>query len=335
MEPGRVERMRCLVRGDIDWDALIGMARQHRVVPLVCWNLSTWCFDDLPDDIARGLRVQTRATLARNLGLTGKLFEILNVLEARGISAVPFKGPTLASRLYGDLAFRDFGDLDILVRRREVPAAREALVAMGLSPYRQRFEHDGDRHLRYESASEFLGSNGLVVELHWELTSWRSWVPADPESLWDRLEPVCVAGRTLYTLSENDLLLYLCAHGAKHQWERLQWSCDIAELCQAREWPWAEIFNRAASVRASRLLSIALMLANMLLDLKLPPEVHCRIEADDIARLLAGQCRDRILFQQDHKDRMNQTEFFCATKERLRDKARYFFEKAWASGAER
>lgn len=331
MDTPRAEQIRRIVRAGIDWDLLIETCRRHHVLPLLCWNLGNLCSAELPREIASALRAYTRATLGRNMALTGELFKILQRLQAHQISAVPFKGPALASAAYGNLAFRDFGDLDILVRRRDVPAAREVLLSAGLSPYRRLSERQDELHLRHESAFEFLGDNGLVVELHWELTSWRSLFPVDPESLWTRLEPVSVAGRTLYTLPARELLLYLCAHGAKHQWQRLQWVCDIAEYCQAREWPWTEILNRSASVGVKRLTLVGFSVAETLLELVPPPEIRRHIAADSVARTLAAHCRNRIVFQQENRQILSQHRFFWAVKERVRDKVRYLLGRAWAN----
>ena len=327
----RADLIRALVRSGIDWDFLIENCRRHHVLPLLCWNLSVLCSAEMPRQIASTLQAFTKATLGRNLALTAELFRILRQLQAHRISAVPFKGPALAGAAYGNLAFRDFGDLDILVRRRDVPAAREILLSAGLSPYRRLSERQEELHLRHESAFEFLGNNGLVVELHWELTSWRSFFPLDPESLWTRLEPVTVAGRTLYTLPANELLLYLCAHGAKHQWQRLQWVCDIAEYCQARDWPWTEILNRSASFGVRRLTLVAFSVAEKLLAFVPPPEIQCQIASDSVAQSLAEHCCAQLVLQPDNRRPISQHRFFCAVKERLRDKARYLLGRIWAN----
>jgi hypothetical protein len=265
---------------------------------------------------------------------TASQFKILSHLQSHGIPAVAFKGPTLAAQAYGNLTFREFGDIDILVHRRDVLAAKEVLLSMGLSPYRQFSARQEKLHIRYESAFEFFGEKGLVVELHWELTPWRPFFPVDPELLWDRLEPVKLVGRTVYTLPPNELLMYLCAHGAKHRWHRLQWVCDVAEFSQARDWPWAEILDQAASLGFQRLMLIALSLAEMLLGSELSPAVQQRLDGDPAARKLARQRCDRILFHGDATDNAHDTNlmvFFCATKERFREKVLYLLGRAWAT----
>ena len=98
MDTPRAEQIRRIVRAGIDWDLLIETCRRHHVLPLLCWNLSNLCSAELPREIASTLRAYTKATLGRNMALTGELFKILQRLQTHQISAVPFKGPALRAR---------------------------------------------------------------------------------------------------------------------------------------------------------------------------------------------------------------------------------------------
>jgi hypothetical protein len=69
------------------------------------------------------LRARFEEIARKNLRFTAELIRILNCLESHGIAAIPFKGPTLAESVYGNLALREFSDLDILVRQSDFPRA--------------------------------------------------------------------------------------------------------------------------------------------------------------------------------------------------------------------
>ena len=58
----------------------------------------------------------------------------MNVLEANGITAIPYKGPAIALKLYGNVARRQFADLDILVRKHDVWKAGRLIEAEGFEP---------------------------------------------------------------------------------------------------------------------------------------------------------------------------------------------------------
>ncbi len=48
--------------------------------------------------------------------MTAELKAVMGWLEAGDVPAIAYKGPTLAAWAYGDIALREFCDLDILVR---------------------------------------------------------------------------------------------------------------------------------------------------------------------------------------------------------------------------
>ena len=66
--------------------------------------------------------------------MTGELLRLLTLFESAGIPAIPYKGPLLASLVYGKIARRQFCDLDILVRKRGFPKARRLLLSQDYRP---------------------------------------------------------------------------------------------------------------------------------------------------------------------------------------------------------
>jgi len=78
------------------------------------------------------IRTQFLANAGRNLLLTRKTLKDFKLLESNGILAIPFKGPVLASSLYGNLALRTFSDLDILVVKKDIMKAKDVLLSSGL-----------------------------------------------------------------------------------------------------------------------------------------------------------------------------------------------------------
>jgi len=82
----------------------------------------------------RQIAGQTLAVSARNRALAAELGELLRLFEESGIRALPFKGPVLALDLFGDLALREFVDLDILVPAGEILRATDLIEARGYEP---------------------------------------------------------------------------------------------------------------------------------------------------------------------------------------------------------
>src|SRR5829696_2399929 len=107
------ERIRELLRRGPEWEYLLRIAAGHGIVPLLQLNLSTVCPDAVPATVSEYLRQLFLANTRRNLLLTGELLRLLSAFETQGLPVVPYKGPTLSVLAYGDLALRQFNDLDL------------------------------------------------------------------------------------------------------------------------------------------------------------------------------------------------------------------------------
>ncbi|MHC5830140.1 MAG: nucleotidyltransferase family protein, partial [Nostoc sp.] len=77
------------------------------------------------------LQTLNRMNGLNNIAQTKELLKILALLEYRGIEAIAFKGPILASSVYGNVALRQFNDLDILVRLQDFWQTKAVLVGQG------------------------------------------------------------------------------------------------------------------------------------------------------------------------------------------------------------
>src|SRR5206468_10826195 len=106
-----------------------------------------------------------------------------------------------------------------------------------------------------ESEISFVSPSGVSIDVHWRL------LPSYFASAFDKLD-VCksattaaLAGRSIRVLAPEPLLLFLCAHGAKHMFERLAWICDVARfLIVTPDLDWPAILTAARHDRALRQL---------------------------------------------------------------------------------
>jgi hypothetical protein len=337
-DPETADRIGALLEEKMDWEYLLRKAGEHGMRPLLYWHLDAARPELVPEAILEQLRNHFRANNMHNLSLTAELLRLLEAFKARELSAVPFKGPVLSASAYGNLALREFVDLDILVRKRDIPEARESLLSIG---YRQltRLLTDAQEAAFLESRREyvFARTDGAVVELHWAVAPRLHSFSLDTGRLWERLGEISLGGNTLLTLSPEDSLLILCMHGSKHLWHRLAWVCDVAELIRASEaemdWEW--LMGQASASGGERMLLLGLFLANDLLGAPLPKGILRRAQTDPAVKTLAARVRE-LLFQDVDEIRgalegpLGEFSFnprFIAfrvkMRERLRDKVRY------------
>jgi Uncharacterised nucleotidyltransferase len=245
---------------------------------------------------------------------------------------VPFKGAVLAASAYGDLALRQFSDLDILVGRGDVVRAKNLLLAAGnrLEPQGYTIELSDaleQRYLDTQCNYNFHSADGRVLmELHWSFAPRYFAFPINVDRLWDRLEQIPLAGSVVPNIPAEDLLLILSSHGARHCWQRLAWICDIAELLRRNQnLDWDRTLCEARRLGNERVLLLGLRLAHDLLGALLPPVQVQRAQADPHVSVLVAQVRQRLFAQtgDTSDDEARFQIFHLQTRERLRDKISY------------
>jgi hypothetical protein len=90
------------------------------------------------------------------------------------------------------------------------------------------------------------------------------------EDLFKRAAGVNLSGQQLRTLCDQDLMLVLCVHAAKHSWMQLSWLCDIAKLSESRALDWNALQQEAQRLGILRIVAVSFLLANQLLAAALP-----------------------------------------------------------------
>ena len=325
-----------LARGGIDWLAFVDIARQHHVTPLVYRSLSAICSAAVPADALDLLRAEYHASARQSLALAGELLRLLSLFEGERIRAIALKGPALAAMAYGNLSLRQFGDLDILVRREDILRAKRLLLEQGYQPDLTMTEREERLYLQTHYVYEFTRTDGAVyVELHYHERPKYFAFEFGFDELLARLYPVAVAAGKVASLSPEDTLLFLCAHGSNHCWERLAWVCDIAELLRRQPLDWDVAQRRGRELGGERMLLLGLLLARRLLGAEIPPPLARRLERDRALDALARQVIPQ-LFQspQESPGLFWGAWFHLRARERWRDRLRYCLGVASITTAE-
>ncbi|HEV2916069.1 MAG TPA: nucleotidyltransferase family protein [Pyrinomonadaceae bacterium] len=290
------DELRRLIPEIKDWDYVLRTAARHGLTPFLFWQLKAACDGPIPASFMDKLSDQFHRNAAGNLLLTAELRSISGLFEEHGISAVPYKGPALALLLYGDTAFRRFDDLDLLLRRRDIPKATALLLSIGYrSPYTMSCAREA-AYLETQRQQLFAHPGRRVcVELHWGFAQTFLAPSLDSDHFWGRLSKGSLEGVWTNALAPEDLLLVLCVHGCKHLWERLAWLCDVAELVAAHPgMDWEKLLAEARALGVRRMLSLGLFLAHDLLDAPLPEAVRRDVHDDAIIKSLSGRVRANL-----------------------------------------
>ena len=221
--------------------------------------------------LARLAAVRQRSSF-HHLLVTATLERIGEEFDRAGIAWVVMKGPVVAALLYPEPADRSYGDLDLLVGRRDFSVAMGILEKLG-------FEH---RVRNWALAERMLaGQVGMCspvvdVDLHWHVhysRQDRQPFGLDPEAMIARRRCVDVSGVDVPSLDPVDTLLTLAFHAARSDGHRLIWLKDI-ERSLAVEAPDLEaLVERAQAQRCAPPVGIVLDRARAVLGAEVPGRV--------------------------------------------------------------
>jgi len=269
------------------------------------------------------LRARFEEIARKNLRFTADLIRILNCLESHGIAAIPFKGPTLAESVYGNLALREFSDLDILVRQRDFPRAKEAVGELGYVAGWHLTKTQEQTYLASGYECSFDGPAGRnLLELQWRILPTFYAVDFDFEEFFARASHVSFGDKRVKALSPEDLLLSLVTHAAKHAWIRLGWLRDIAGAAQAPSLDWDRVSRQAKELGIQRILWISLGLCNMLLGAKIPSFVEFP-EDSERAALTERIAHDMPNSEEYSAESLHYFRLMLQLRERWSDRARF------------
>jgi hypothetical protein len=283
-----------LSESGLDWPRVLELGEHHGVLPLVHQALEE-TKAQVPPEVRLALDARCEENVRRSLRFTAELFRVLDCLQSAGVPAMPYKGPVLAQIAYGDLARRDFSDLDVLVPREEVLRAKEALRSLGYAPAARFSAAEERAYLATGYEYTFDGPAGAnLLEIQWDIVPRFYSVDFRMHEFFTRAVEVELAGRRVKSLAPEDLLLALCVHAAKHAWIRLCWLRDIAGVTSALTIDWDAMGRRAGRLGIRRILGVSLALAQRLLGADMAPAMRACLAADPQVRRLCAQIIGRI-----------------------------------------
>jgi Uncharacterised nucleotidyltransferase len=257
------------------WERVVELGEHHGVLPalhrVLCVDGRERLGGIVPREVRDELERRSAHLAKKNLRLAAELIRILDCLDAAGVAAIPHKGPLLAETVYGDLALRDFSDLDVLVRARDVARAKEALAGIGYKPNISLSAVEERAYVASGYEYTFDGPAGKnLLEIQWNFAPRFFAVDFDMEAVFARAQTGSVAGRSVRTLATEDLFLSMCVHAAKHLWARLCWLRDIATVVERVPLDWPHVRSESRRLGVERIVDVSLALAATLLGAKMP-----------------------------------------------------------------
>lgn len=290
-------------------NGLIRLANQHGILPLIyktikhlshlelnsdtpVIKMKEGCSDNLNathltlNSILSELKPFYMSIVQRNMLMTSELIKIMLLLRENNIEVLAFKGPLLSQMAYGDITLRQYSDLDILIHPKDL---FDAVKLLENDAYTALYPLSNKQFKGYSDIAHDYGlinqKNNTLVELHWRLLSNEFMADINTIDFFKNTTTVSIQGNKLKTLGLEELIIYLCIHGAKHQWERLEWLVDIDYLIKTQSVDWEKIISLTYQTSSEKMVLSAFSLCSKYLKTNLPHNLQKHLQKPNIKNL--------------------------------------------------
>lgn len=204
----------------------IDLLHEHRLVLVGYQVLSINFRAYVSASLLQKLQDKSKPIINSQLVLMRTARDVHHVLEQQAIPHVFLKGPGLNQTLWGRRMMRYSRDLDVLVLPRDILKANTALQKLEfkseLSDKSLRFHQRFSAWTTKKDAASWKTSIPQCIELHWKT------------HCTEFILPTLKKMEALPQFTDEEHVLYLCLHAAKHGWLRMIWLMDIVALLQTK-----------------------------------------------------------------------------------------------------
>lgn len=315
----------------LDWDRLIKLAGFHGMFPLLATRLLTpgSVQDQTPPAVISRLRANQAGYVGRSVTQLGALAELQREFDRAGLRIVAWKGPSVGLLLYGSATLRESADLDFLFLEQELHPVLEITHRLGYDLLGKSESSSKDIYILTRQREFTFGrkADQVILEFHLQIMPSRFGLWQDCQADIQRANLHWQLGDvTLLLQRPEDLLVSLCAHATKHNWDRLKWSADIAQFlkCYGNELGWDELLSTLETTGKHLVVLLGLALADFLYCIPLPVPVAAWIKRTPQITFLAQDVVDHVMSGETEpsatEDRKALADLLCP---RLRDRIAY------------
>jgi len=232
----------------------------------------------------------------KNMLMTAELINIMKLLEEHNIDAIAFKGPTLSQMAYRDITFRQYVDLDILINKKDINETEKLLETIFYKPeyVLEIYQKKILENVVHDRAFQNI-KNNVRIECHWVLSSGEFFIDMNK---WNDLQKPTfqtIKNQVIPTLSNEKLLVYLCIHGYKHMWERIEWLVDILKLDLNNSLDYVKVLRISQDIGAQKIVLSSLYLCEKLFTMKLSINITNAIQTEPKLIKVSNQMFQKII----------------------------------------
>jgi len=272
----------------------MGLATQHGVFPLFYKFLKEHEREIPAGNVIQDHKLSYLGNVGRNMQLTQRLLNILDLLSGNGVRAIPFKGPVIAVQAYGDIGLRSFCDLDMLIRPEDFFRVYDLMESTEYRSIKPMIARVKGLWRKTRRSFEFQGEN-FFVDFHQQVAQ-GPWF-LDLKIEWDNLSRVELNGRKVPCMNLEDTILMLAMHGTHHGWELLKYVADFAHMVsrQKHEIDWEKLVRKAGGMGVLRMVLIGMLLGRTFCGLTIPERIEELVAGDGKLAKLVTHFKGQVL----------------------------------------
>jgi hypothetical protein len=268
----------------VNWERVVELANVELVTPALWSGLEKAGLQEVLDDEVRSYLSELHSlNCHRNTAIRRQVEEIVRSFNQIGIEPLLLKGAALMfANTHGDPAVRVMTDVDIMVRKDDLPRVVERISTLGYSTMEREVTDNGCSH---HYPPMFRAGEPATVELHTRLGDDIDdrMLLTVPE-IWRDSIRMSGNGLTCRFMSWSHALFYNVIHSELHHegFERgrilLRNLLDLAVMCRlhAAEIDWTDIETRIKSPHLGRVLRSYLHMGSRLFGASVPAAIEAR-----------------------------------------------------------
>jgi len=307
----------------IDWEKLIELCRYHGTIPIVYKKLRTLESGLIPENIIARLKKLYQQIVHWNFIQSNQLIKLLKILKENNIAAIPIKGPVVSMQAYGDIGYRMFQDLDLLISHKDFIRIYDLLCSEGYQPSSVLSYKKKKLWRRFRRDIEFRKDKSMI-DLHQRITQAHSSFNIRKE-LFNGNEFIKILNNKISVMPLEETILYLIINSTKDQWNMLRMIADISFLVDLNpQIKWEVVIRRAKKMGIRRMVLTGFHLMSKITGESLPVLIRSEIEKDERIKDLSDNYRTQLFFKKTGNKTPERVKSISDTLDSNFHKYRYF-----------
>ncbi|MFH1776553.1 MAG: nucleotidyltransferase family protein [Candidatus Omnitrophota bacterium] len=276
----------------IDWNCFVKTARSDNITSLLYQEITRSSCDKIkiPPHIQKILKEDYVNTTTRNLIILQELNRVLGNFTDKRISVIVLKGAALLENVYQDIGLRNLADIDLLIRKEQLPGIIQTLEQLGYTTPFNWVDYKAVTNSRYLNSIYYVRPKGkisVILHLHWHIIN--TTVPAytygdiDVERFWQGAEPATIANCRTKVLSPHHLIIHLSEHLLKHSYHPFILFCDLAQAISSylnNRLDWETLICQSREMGLQRPVYYALYFTRRFLKIDIPEKATQRLKPE-------------------------------------------------------